>query len=79
MKVIYLSRSDPDPENGGCWVLIEENRDGRFYGTGFGLREGAQKIYISGQEYDESLEDALKAATEWAERSGVDAVYVRPL
>jgi hypothetical protein len=77
LKIVYLNETDPNPDRDGRWILLDGGGDGNFYGTGFGYRDGEEKIYISDSENDSSIEKAISAATSWAKKSGVDVIYVR--
>jgi hypothetical protein len=78
--VIELSPSDSDPPEGGKWVLIEEDENGEWFGTGFGSSvEGEETLYISKGDSDASYEAAISSASDWARSNHVDAIYVRRL
>lgn len=80
-KVIYLQPSDPTPDPGdeAPWLFVEPlDRDGKFYGTGGSHKSTGEWVgYASLAENDVSLETALAAAHEWAEKYNVPIIYVR--
>jgi hypothetical protein len=76
--IIYTIANDFDPPPGKKWLLIEEDENGKWYGTGFGFNsEGKDTIYVSTSDTDTSYDLALSAAKNWADENAVTAIYVR--
>ena len=80
-EVVYLEPDEPYPVTGDDdpWLYIEPfDDDGKFYGTGGAAKPTGEWVgYGSLAENDVSLEKALAAAREWAEKYGVPTIYVR--
>lgn len=75
---VYLEPGQEPSTDGRCWMLIEADLGGLFYGTGAGLDPtGAEVLYISLPEDDVCLESALAAALDWSERHQVDTIQVQ--
>ena len=81
VEVIYLEQHEPYPASGddAPWLYVEPfDNDGKFYGTGGANKPTGEWVgYASLAENDVSLERALAAAQEWAEKYGVRVIYVR--
>jgi hypothetical protein len=79
--VKYLKPYEPNPVHGedDPWLLVEAfDDDGKFYGTGASRKPRGEWVgYASLVENDVSLEKALAAAQEWAEKYGVPLIHVR--
>jgi hypothetical protein len=77
---IYLQPGEQMPEmaDDDAWLIVEASDDGRFFGSGCGVKASGEEVfYASRQENDLSLEAALAAATEWAEERGVARIWVQ--
>lgn len=78
--VIYLSCDEDMPDHGADqrWLIIEASDDGRFFGTGGSFKADDKWVgYGSLAESDLSLESALAAAQQWAEKYDVPAIWVQ--
>ncbi len=78
-EIVHLKPGEERPPGGGddAWMEVRCTHDGFFFGTGSGYREDGERVhYISRSEDDVSLERALTAAREWAERRGVATLYI---
>ncbi|MCC2981117.1 hypothetical protein [Sphingomonas sp. IC4-52] len=68
----------PPFPDGEPWLLVEASDDGRFFGTGCGRTPGGDDVfYISAVENDGHLEEAINAATAWAEKRGVPRIWIK--
>jgi len=81
VRLIYLEPHEQHPhiEDDIPRLYVEPfDDDGKFYGSG-GARQptGEWMGYASLPENDISLEKALTAARDWAEKYGVQTIYVR--
>lgn len=79
--VIYLSCDEDMPDHGGDqrWLIIEASDDGRFFGSGGSFKaDGEWGGYGSLAESDLSLESALTAAQQWANKHVVPTICVQP-
>jgi hypothetical protein len=80
VKIVQLAPGLEPPTDGDCWICVEADSNGSFYGTGCGRGDDGQTVfYVSLPENDVSLEAAVAAAAEWAERRGVEVVHVQPV
>lgn len=77
----YLKAGDPTPKAGddASWLYVEPfDADGKFYGTGGAYKPTGEWVgYASLAENDVSLEKAIAAAREWADKYHVPTIYVR--
>ena len=79
--VIYLLRHEDMPDHGNDqrWLIIEASGDGRFFGTGASIKADGEWVgYGSLAESDLSLDSALAAAQQWAEKYDVPTIWVQP-
>ena len=80
IDVIYLRPGEqmPDVPENEPWLTVERSDDGRFFGTGYGIKPSGEGVfYASLPESDVTLEAALAAATEWAASRGVPRIWVQ--
>ena len=78
--VIYLSHDEEMPDYGDDqrWLTIEASDDGRFFGSGGSFKANGEWVgYGSLAEDDLSLESALAAAQQWAEKYDVPTIWVQ--
>lgn len=78
--VVYLSPDEelPDLDEDQRWLTIEASDDGRFFGTGGSLKGNGEWVgYGSLATHDGSLETALAAAQQWAEKYHVPTIWVQ--
>ena len=67
----------PDVGDEGRWLLIEA-RDSKFFGSGGSWRQSGDWVgYVSLSKSNVSLETALAAAQNWAEKYGVPTIWVQ--
>jgi hypothetical protein len=80
VEVVYLVPNEEMPEVGDeeRWITIDANPDGRFFGSGWSRkRSGESVFYRSLADNDASLDAAIAAATEWAEKYSVPTIWVQ--
>jgi len=80
VEIVYLRPDEQMPEVGDeeRWITIDANDDGRFFGSGWSRRPSGESVfYRSLPEHDISLEAAIAAATEWAEKYSVPTIWVQ--
>lgn len=78
--VIYLSPDENMPGQGDDqrWLIIEASDDGRFFGTGGSFKTSGEWVgYGSLPKDDVSLETALVAAQQWAEKYDVPIIWIQ--
>jgi hypothetical protein len=78
-SVIYLApgKEMPDVGDEGRWLIIEAN-DGKFFGTGGSWKRSGEWVgYGSLSENDVSLDAALAAARQWAEKYDVPTIWIQ--
>jgi hypothetical protein len=78
--VKYLQPDEPTPDGGDePWLTVEPfDSDGKFYGSGGSRKSTGEWVgYASLAENDVSLEKALAAAQDWAEKYKVSTIFVR--
>lgn len=80
-QIVHLERGVSWPIAGDRepWLRIEAfDSDGKYYGSGWAEKpDGSGVFYASLPENDASLEAALSAATEWADKYRVPIIHVR--
>ncbi len=82
-QLIYLKPDEHVPYKDGDedkpWLIVEPfDNDGKFYGTGGSHKPTGEWVgYASLAENDVSLEKALAAAQEWAQKYSVPVIHVR--
>ena len=82
VEVIYLAPGEAPREHAEDegWLHIDVTPDGFFFDSGADWLPGGERVnYVSRPEDDVSLERALKAALDWADRRGVPRIYVHGL
>jgi hypothetical protein len=81
VEVIRIERRAPWPEakDDEPWLYVEPfDNSGKFYGSGWARKPGGEGIfYASLPEADVSLDRALAAAQEWAQKHNVPVIYLR--
>lgn len=80
VEIVELAAGERMPEmpDDEAWLTVEASDDGRFFGTGSGYKPTGESVfYVSLAENDVSLEAALSAAREWAEKYGVGRIWVQ--
>lgn len=80
VELIYLAPNEDKPElpDEDRWIIVEANEEGGFYGSGWSRKASGESVfYRSLLEDDVSLEAALAAAMEWAEKFGVPKIWVQ--
>ena len=78
--VIDLSHDEEMPDYGDDqrWLTIKASDDGRFFGSGGSFKANGEWVgYGSLTEDDLSLESALAAAQQWAEKYDVPTIWVQ--
>jgi hypothetical protein len=78
-NTIYLSADQKMPDFGDDqrWILIHHSGDGRFFGSGASWKSTGEWVgYRSLAEDDVSLEAALSAAQEWANKYDVPTIWI---
>lgn len=78
-SVIYLApgKEMPDVRDEGRWLIIEAN-DGKFFGTGGSWKRSGEWVgYGSLSENDVSIDAALAAAHQWAEKYDVPTIWIQ--
>ena len=79
ISIRYLEPGEEPPEaaDDEPWIHVEATSQGTFYGTGAAWKPNGEWIgYVSLPE-DVSLEKAIKAAQEWAEKYGIATIWVQ--
>ena len=82
-QLIYLKPDEHIPYKEGDedkpWLIVEPfDNDGKFYGTGGSHKPTGEWVgYASLAENDVSLEKAIAAAQEWAQKYSVPVIHVR--
>lgn len=79
-ELIYLAPDEDKPEaqDEERWLIVEANSEGGFYGSGWSRKPSGESVfYRSLSEDDVSLEAAIAAATEWAEKYSVPKIWVQ--
>lgn len=77
--IVHLSPGEEMPNEGEDkpWLLIHHSGDGRYFGSGASWRETGEWVgYRSLPEDDVSLEAAIDAAQQWADRYGVTTIWI---
>lgn len=60
------------------WLTVEANAEGGFYGSGWSRKPSGESVfYRSLAEDDVSLEAAITAALEWAEKYSVTRIWIQ--
>ncbi len=80
VDIVYLQPDEnmPDVGDNGRWLTVEASDDGRFFGSGGSWKSSGEWVgYLSLAEDDFSLEVALAAAKEWAEKYEVPIIWVQ--
>lgn len=80
-EIVYLSPDEEMPDLGENqrWLTIDASDDGRFFGSGGSFRDNGEWVgYGSLSQHDGSLEEALKAAQQWAAKYHVPTIWVQP-
>lgn len=78
-EIVYLDieAERPDLAEEQPWLFIEESSDGLFFGSGSARKSSGDWVgYASLSENDRTLQLALAAAREWAERYSVPTIWV---
>lgn len=78
--VIYLPSDEQMPDLGDDqrWLTVETSDDGRFIGSGGSWKASGEWVgYGSLAEDEGSLERAMAAAQEWAEKYEVPTIWVQ--
>lgn len=79
-EVVYLAAGEAMPDVGDDqpWLSVDASSDGLFYGSGGSWKPSGEWVgYGSLTEDDISLEAALAAAQQWAEKYDVPMIWVQ--
>lgn len=80
VEIVYLAPGEEHPDTGddAPWITVDATSEGLFYGTGGAWKaDGSWVGFCSLPEDDVSLELALKAASEWAQKYNVPTIWVQ--
>ena len=80
VELVHLApdESAPEPLDEERWIYVEANDEGGFYGSGWSRKPSGESVfYRSLSEDDVTLEAAIAAAIEWAEKYSVPRIWVQ--
>jgi hypothetical protein len=74
-EVVWLKPAEAPPED-RSWALVSPDRDGRHAGEDVVAHSQGITFYIPHPPSEAERSEAIARARTWAERNGVDAIYV---